>query len=209
MSENIVFLVDSNIESEGSTFNFIDAGIHEDISLSEIKVETSRNGNDFIAFTYTNKDGNKLVKTEWKPSIRGDQDNDALISKCKNQAKRIKHLMTKFMSPTESTIEYDYNNWDKYIQAIKTKLDPVKDRTKLRIKAIYDNNDYVSLPNYIPFAEPMSVSKADSKLKILSSDKITKLSADRESFSDNPFESKPELSEPEDNFLSFAGNDLA
>lgn len=190
MAENIVFIVDEKIESEERKFNFIDFGIHENVMLTDITIDKSPTGKDYLSFTFTSEDGRQLTKTEWQPTIKDDQGQDILLSKIKNQAKRIKHIMTKYMSVDETKIEYNYNQWVKYASAVKAKLDPVKGNSKMRIKATYDTKGYVTLPNYVPFIESMAIPKADSELKILSSDKKERSQAngDVEVPTSNPFE---------------------
>jgi hypothetical protein len=198
------FLVDEKIQSEARAVNFADVGIHDNVELTEVKAETSPNGNNFLAFTFTTEDGKTLTKTEWQPT---DTESDVLIRKAQNQAKRIKHIMSKFVSEADTKIEYDTDNWMKYASTVKAKLTPFIKGVKVRIKAIYDNNNYVTLPNYIPFIERMDVSK--STLEILSIDKVKREEADREAPVENPFEADtPQASDtvaqpPADNDLPF------
>jgi len=177
------FLVDENIKSEGRELNFIEPGIHDNITLKEVKVDTSPNGNNFIAFTYEAEDGKRLTKTEWEPLGEGDEK----LSKAKNQAKRIKHIMTKYMSEDATKVEVDLDNWTKYASTVKAKLDPVIGGTKLRLKATYDSKGYVSTPNYIPFIERMDTEA--TTLSISSIDKMTREEPDEEVPVKNPFES--------------------
>ena len=195
MAENIVFIVDEKIESEDRKFNFIDSGIHENISLTEIKLEVSPTGKDFLALTFTSEDGKQLTKTEWQPTIKEDQGHDVLLSKIKNQVIRVKHIMSKYMSLEDTKVEYNYDNWIKYATAVKAKLDPVKGTSKMRIKATYDQKGYVTLPNYVPFIESMAIPASDTKLEMLSNDnKERPRSGDVEVKTSNPFEDTPTTS---------------
>lgn len=179
------FLVDEKIQSEERAVNYIDVGIHDNLELTEIKVDTSPKGNNFVAFTFTDPEGRVLTKTEWQPT--GAED-DVLMKKAQNQAKRIKHIMTKFLPEDQCKIEYDTESegWNKYVSTVKAKLDAAKDGVKVRIKATYDNQNYVTLPNYTPFIERMDSEK--SILEIQSIDKMEKEQPDREQKVDNPFE---------------------
>jgi hypothetical protein len=177
------FLVDENIQSEQRAVNYVDVGIHDNMELTEVKVDTSPKGNNFLAFTFTDPEGRVLTKTEWQPT--GPED-DVLMKKIQNQAKRIKHIMTKFMAVEHTKIEYDTEQWVKYASTVKAKLDAVKQGVKVRIKAVYDNSNYVTLPNYTPFIERMDTEK--TSLSILSIDKLTKDEADTEVKVTNPFE---------------------
>lgn len=184
------FLVDEKIQSEVRAVNYVDVGIHDDMELTEIKVDTSPKGNNFMAFTFTAPDGRVLTKTEWQPT--GPED-DVLLKKAHNQTKRIKHIMTKFMAEEHTRIEYDTDQWVKYASTVKAKLDAVKAGVKIRLKAVYDNQNYVTLPNYTPFIERMDTGK--TTLIIQTIDKLTKDVADTESNVSHPFET-PNLAEP-------------
>ena len=176
------FLVDENIQSEKRAVNYVDVGIHENMELTEVKVDTSPKGNNFLAFTFTDPEGRVLTKTEWQPT--GPED-DVLLKKAQNQTKRIKHIMTKFMSVEHTKIEYDTDQWVKYASTVKAKLDGVIKGVKVRIKGVYDNQIYVTLPNYTPFIERMDVEK--TTLLIQSIDKLVKDVADTETTVSHPF----------------------
>ena len=185
------FLVDESIQSEVRAVNYVDVGIHDDMELVEVKVEKSPKGNNFIAFTFNDPEGRVLTKTEWQPT--GPED-DVLIKKVQNQAKRIKHIMTKYMSEDQTKIEYDTDQWVKYASTVKAKLDAVKKGVKVRIKATYDNQNYVTLPNYTPFIERMDVE--ETGLLIQSIDKMEKDEPDTEVKVDNPLEYNTPLTDP-------------
>ena len=187
MAENIVFKVDDKIESKNNNATYLDAGIHENIELVDLSMAVSPTGKDYITITFTSEDGNKLVKTEWKPTISGDQGHDILISKCENQSLRFRHIMKVFMEESQTELDYNYNNWADYVRLVKVKLDPVIGTTKVRIKAVFDNKGYVSLPNYRPFIESMAIPAADSKIKIGSGDRMIRPTGDKEVRVSDPF----------------------
>lgn len=193
------FLVDESIQSEVRAVNYIDVGIHDNLELTEIRVDTSPKGNNFIAFTFTAEDGRVLTKTEWQPT--GAED-DVMLKKAQNQAKRIRHIMTKYLPEEQTKIEYDTEQWIKYASTVKAKLDPVCKGVKVRVKAIYDNSNYVTLPNYVPFIERMD--SKESTLQIQSIDKLTKDTPDTETPVQNPFDTPQTVAQPPaDNDLPF------
>ena len=185
------FLVDENIQSETRAVNYVDVGIHDNMELTEVKVDTSPKGNNFLAFTFTDPDGRVLTKTEWQPT---GQEDDVLLKKVHNQAKRIKHIMTKFMGTEHTKIEYDTDQWVKYASTVKAKLDAVRVGVKVRIKAVYDNQNYVTLPNYTPFIERMDIEK--TTLAIQTIDKVTRDVPDTETKVDNPLEVPSQAADP-------------
>jgi len=176
-------LVDETIKSEERSVNYVDVGIHDDMELVDIKIDVSPKGNNYIVFTFNDPEGRVLTKTEWQPN---GQEDDALLKKVKNQVKRIKHIMTKFMPVEDTKIEYDTEQWVKYASTVKAKLDLVKQGVKVRLKAIYDSSNYVTLPNYTPFIERMDVDK--TTLAIQSIDKLIKDKPDNEYKVSNPLD---------------------
>ena len=90
-----MYKVDKNVKSETRATNFLDVGIHEDVELVGVEYKVSPEGNnEFIVFHFE-KDGRKLSHTEWKPR---DVDPEKLENKQANQIKRVKHIVTKFIS---------------------------------------------------------------------------------------------------------------
>lgn len=193
MSENVnLYVMDESIDSEKSTVNYIDVGIHENIKLTEIRFDISKNDNQFISFTFENENGNQLVHTEYEPRLN-DNSEDArkqYDKKRLNQMKRIKHIATKIVS--ENEFKFTATDFKDFCTKTLAILTPDKYEDKLfRIKATYSWNNYVTLPNYTPFIEDMAlVPKEKSRLSILSLDKITKDRPDVETpqyISSDPF----------------------
>lgn len=172
-----------DIPADGRATNFMDVGIHENVELINIKYDQSPNNNKFIVFTFKDESGKELSHTEWEPT---DKDETRLNQKITNQIKRIKHIAKRYM-PEDS---FDINASDfegfalKTIQLFGDKFKGVK----VRVKVVYSNSNYTSLPNYVPFIENMSVPKEETKLEILSIDKMVRDRADRETPTTNPLD---------------------
>ena len=183
-----MYNVNKNIDSEGRSANFVDVGIHEDVELKGVEYKTSPDaGNEFMVFHFE-KEGKTLSHTEWKPK---DVDPEKLENKTNNQIKRVKHIVTKFIS--EEMYVFTATDFKSFcLNTIKLLGDSYVGK-KVRIKVVYSFNNYTSLPNYVPFIEKMEVPKDQSKLEILSIDKMTKERADVEpTVQQNPFEVKVE-----------------
>lgn len=181
-----MYNVNKNIDSEGRSANFVDVGIHEDVELKGVEYKVSPDaGNEFMVFHFE-KEGKTLSHTEWKPK---DVDPEKLENKTNNQIKRVKHIVTKFIS--EELYTFEVNDFKSFcLQTIKLLGDSYVGK-KVRIKVVYSFNNYTSLPNYVPFIEKMEIPKEKSKLEILSIDKMTKERADVEpQVQTNPFENK-------------------
>lgn len=99
--------------------------------------------------------------------------------------KRHKHLLTKFV--TEEVFEgwrtgsdgqgkrFDGGFAKLFDITAKILKKYAKSTTMLRVKVVLNDEDYATIPNYVPFLEPMSVAKADSVLKFVPSmDKLTR-----------------------------------
>jgi hypothetical protein len=185
-----MYNVNKNINSEGSDVAFLDVGIHEDVLMTNVEYKVSSNGNEFMVFTFE-KDGKAVTLTEWRPK---DDDPSKLEDKTNNQIKRVKHIVTKFIP--EEMYEFDATSFKEFCEKTIAMLgDKYKDK-KVRVKVIYNYSNYTTLPPYVPFIETMDVSKEDSKLEVLSIDKMTKDKADSEPAAQtNPFENTQESTE--------------
>ena len=183
-----MYNVNKNIDSEGRSANFIDVGIHEDAELKGVEYKVSPDaGNEFMVFHFE-KEGKTLSHTEWKPK---DVDPEKLENKTNNQIKRVKHIVTKFIS--EELYTFEVKDFKSFCLETIRLLGTSYIGKKVRIKVVYSFNNYTSLPNYVPFIEKMEVPKEKSKLEILSIDKMTKERADVEpQVQTNPFEAKVE-----------------
>jgi len=199
-----MYKVDKSVDSEARTTNFLDVGIHENAELTGVEYKTSPDaGNEFMVFHFE-LEGKKLSHTEWKPR---DVDPDKLANKQKNQIKRIKHIVTKFIS--EDVFVIDSADFKGFCDSTIALLGENYKGKKVRLKVVYSFNNYTSLPNYVPFIETMEVSPENTKLEILSIDKMTKTQADVERPQQgNPFDNntanqatstaKTEATEPDD-----------
>jgi hypothetical protein len=187
------YIVNKSINSEARQTNFIDVGIHEDVELKSIEYKMSPNGNPFLVLTFE-KDGKILTHTEYEPK---DKDGNILENKQLNQIKRLKHIFTKFVSEEEFTIETE--TFEDFCKGIIKILKGKFEGKKVRIKVVYSNKNYTSLPKYVPFIERMDVPK--SGLEILSIDKMTKDTPDKVNVTSNPYTDllDVDVDKPEDN----------
>jgi len=172
-----------DIPADGFGVNFMDSGIHENVELTNIRYDTSPNNNKFIVFSFKNVRGQTLDHTEWEPS---DVEETRLNQKITNQIKRIKHIAKRYMP--EDTFDISTDSFENFaLKTIQLFGDKYKG-VKVRIKVVYSNSNYTSLPNYVPFIESMDISKEESKLEIISIDKMLRDKADRESPVANPLD---------------------
>ena len=169
-----MYIVNKNFDSEKRSSNFIDCGIHENVELVGVEYNISPNGNEFIVFRFE-KDGKKLDHTEYKPK---DVDPDILQNKTVNQIKRVKHIVTKFIS--NEAYDVTANDFKEFCMKTIALLGTSYKGKLVRIKVVYSNNNFTSLPKYVPFIESMDVPLEKTTLEILSIDKMVKDRPDTE-----------------------------
>lgn len=172
---------------------FLTAGIHDNVYLIGVRYETSVQGNNFIEFKFE-KEGRIMTHTEWEPSKttpQGELSQEEFESKLDNQYKRIEEILLCFYSAEELQFEDgDFKTFANWVAKLLT-TDKVK-QTPLRVKVVYNNKGYTTLPKYAKytFIEPMSiVSEGKSVIAKLGIDNFEKpIVADNEASNTNPFQ---------------------
>lgn len=170
----------------------IPAGIIEDVVISEVRVETSKNGNVYIAFTF-DKDGATASQTEWEPRKWPDMDESRFQDACTKQVKHTLQILECYY-PKE-VLNFKGETFKEFANWVKALMDKADLSKKLRVKFVYKDNGYIELPKYCmyTFIEPMTVSKEDSKIAELSIDQFTKpIVADKEVPVINPLDTTTE-----------------
>lgn len=142
--------------------NYIPAGINSDITLKEVNVKKSPTGKDFLEIVFENESGQIATMTEWKNEknqwIKTDED---LQKRDDVQFGRILQIVDCFY---ETRPEISLNSFAEMINWVKTILDPmIASKKKLRLKVIYDKNNYTKVSNYGIFVEPMTVEESQIK----------------------------------------------
>lgn len=189
-----MYNVTVNLPSEQKESRFIDAGIHENIEMTSIEYKKNDAGSEFIAFYFINPlTGAKGSHTEWKSRANTPEE---LVTKEMNQMSRIKQIALCFISEEQfvfSAISFE----DFAIKTIEKIGDSYKG-VKLRVKFVYSNGKYTSLPNYwkFRFIERMDNNgkygqeKQDkTSIEAMSIDKLTR-TPDPISSTENPFLAK-------------------
>ena len=180
------------VEPKGQSY--MPVGIHENVELTDVVVEDSKNGNPFICFYFTNEKGERVTKTEWpviaKTSLEemSDAEKQAHMSKVNNQMSRICLIAGQFVDKSE--LIFNANSFKDFILRIKTIIGTRYAGVKLRLKVVYDYNDWATLPSYvkIPWIERMDkVTKEKSRITIVvGTDKMEKSSPDARPENMNP-----------------------
>ena len=159
---------------------YIPAGIQENVALRTARVTTSPQGNLFLEIVFE-KDGATLIQTEWKPTQFGNMTVEDVQKKEDNQFSRMMQILLCFYKDEELIFNSTtFEGWAKEISDYLNKADKTK---LLRVKIVYNNKGYTTLPTYAKytFIEPMTISKEDSTIVELGIDKFTRpIVADKE-----------------------------
>ena len=171
------------IESSNGS-SYMSAGIHDNVTLTEIKVDKSPNGNDFLEITFTDENGRTVTETEWQNKkgmwIKTDED---LQTRDNQQFGRILQVINAII-PAEKQVDAELNTFVEMITWVKDQLIPyIPENKKLRIKTVYDNKGYITTSHNGVFVESMSVTT--SKIEKLPRDRFERpVIADAERTSD-------------------------
>lgn len=171
---------------------YLGAGIQDNVVLEAIRVDKSINGNNFIEFKFTAKDGKFMTHTEWEPSKGPNMTDEDLQKKCDNQFSRIDQILECYYPNKEDRV-FTGESFKEFIEWVAEMLNKADRSTLLRIKVVYNNSGYTTLPKYAKyrFIEPMSiVDKNESVIVKLNIDNFEKpIIADVEPSNPNPLTS--------------------
>lgn len=167
----------TNTENNG---NYMPAGINEDAHLKEVNINVSPTGLDFLEIVFENKDGQTVSMSEWqnKKGLYTKTDED-LQRADDRQFGRLIQIINCFY-PTIEDVEL--NSFKEMITWVKNKLDPmIATQKELRLKTVFDKNNYVTVSKNGIFVEPVTVDKKDSQIKKFSRDNFERtVVADKE-----------------------------
>lgn len=191
----------NKIETIDNSNKYLEAGIHENVSLVSSRTEKSINGNTFLEIKFE-KDGKVLTHTEWESNKLPEMTEEAYQERVSKQVKRVLQILSCFY-PKEALV-FTGATYKEFAEWAANLLNAA-DKTKLiRVKVVYNNKGYTTLPNYCKFTfiEPMNLPEGQkSMISILNIDQITRpVIADKETKEDNPLET---ISQDTNNDLLF------
>lgn len=174
-----------------SDIKLIPAGINENVVLKSVKAEKSPNGNPFLEFVFE-KDGAISTHTEWEPTLGGFvTTEEQLQNKMDRQYSRMLQILHCYYS--DDVLNFNGENFEQFAKWVDTMLNSADKSKKLRVKIVYNDKGYTTLPNYAKytFIEPMDLPEGQSSaITALNIDQFTKpVVADKETKNDNPFTS--------------------
>lgn len=149
--------------------SYMPVGINENVTLKEVNVNKTPNGRDFLEIIFENENGKTATMTEWKNEknmwIKTDED---LQKRDDQQFGRILQIIDSVLGEHpdfEGSSFVEMINWVKTILALEK-----EEKTKLRLKVVYDKNGYTKVSSLGVFVEPMSVAKEESQIKLWKND---------------------------------------
>jgi hypothetical protein len=178
-------------------------GINENVMLTSYgfeKLSETSTKPPVLTFTFSNNSGGTFKWRFWDlniDAIRKNAESGKMVHKVDNavkgyvkgnqitpdqavqmasddMARKAKHLLTKFMTEEESELKA-VSTYKEFGDAICAKLAGRTESVSLRLKLVYDQNDYLSIPRYKNFLELMSVNP--TKLTIDPKDVVTRSSS--------------------------------
>ena len=155
--------VTNNNESNGS---YMPVGINENVFLKSVEAKKSQNGHDFLEITFENSEGKTATMTEWKNEksmwVKTDED---LQRRDNLQFGRIMQIINCYLP----NVEGEFNTFKEMIDWVQATLSPmVATKKALRLKVVYDKNNYTQVSKNGIFVEPMD--KAETEIKKFSRD---------------------------------------
>ena len=149
--------------NEEFTSSYMPVGINENITLKEVNVNKTPQGRDFLEIIFENEQGQTATMTEWKNEknmwIKTDEDlqrrDDAQFGRILQVVDAVLGQHPEF----EGSSFVEMINWVKTILALEK-----EDKTKLRLKVVYDKNGYTKVSNLGVFVESMGVEESQIKL---------------------------------------------
>ena len=67
-----MYQINQTVKSEGSSTSVFPLGITENAEMTNVSVDTASNGNAFLKFEFTSKEGSKLNHFEWPIDTNND-----------------------------------------------------------------------------------------------------------------------------------------
>lgn len=153
---------------------FIPAGIHENVTLKSARVAESPTGLKFLEIVFE-KNGATLTQTEWKPIKFEGIDDSALQKKEDTQFSRMMQILLCWYSDEE--LVFNGTSFEEFSQEVVNYLNNADKSKKLRVKIVYNDKGYTTLPSYAryTFIEPMVLPEGQtSSITELRIDNFTK-----------------------------------
>ena len=166
-------MYNSSRAKEISTTKVIAAGINDNCKLvgAELKMSPIQN-NACIEITFNTSDGLKFTHTEWTPTkFEGMSDAD-LEKKYDTQYARMLQILECFYK--EDELNFDGESFVEFANWLVDLLNKADKTVGLRVKLVYNNKGYLTMPSYAKFKFIERMDTAVSAVKILDKDQIVR-----------------------------------
>ena len=178
------------IEIVDNKSKYLEAGIHDNVSLVSARVDKSINGNTFLEIKFS-KDGKELTHTEWETNQKPNETEEQCQVRCSKQVKRIKQILECYYP--KNALIFTGTSFKEFVDWVAGLLNSAVSRNVLvKVKVVYNSKGYTTLPNYCKFTfiEPMELPEGESsKITQLNIDQFTRpILADKETNENNPLE---------------------
>lgn len=168
---------------------YLEAGIHDNVKFVSARVDKSINGNIFIEFKFE-KDEQTMTHTEWESTKKPMESEEDFQNRANRQVKRILQILSCFY-PKEALI-FAGSSFSEFANWVVNLLNAANKDILLRVKIVYNNKGYTTLPNYCKFTfiEPMNLPEGQvSKITELNIDVFVRpITADKETTDVNPLD---------------------
>lgn len=168
---------------------YLEAGIHDNVKFVSARVNKSINGNIFIEFKFE-KDEQTMTHTEWESTKKPMESEEDFQNRANRQVKRILQILSCFY-PKEALV-FAGSSFNEFANWVVNLLNAANKDILLRVKIVYNNKGYTTLPNYCKFTfiEPMNLPEGQvSKITELNIDVFVRpITADKETTDVNPLD---------------------
>lgn len=168
---------------------YLEAGIHDNVKFVSARVDKSINGNIFIEFKFE-KDEQTMTHTEWESTKKPMESEEDFQNRANRQVKRILQILSCFY-PKEALV-FAGSSFSEFANWVVNLLNAANKDILLRVKIVYNNKGYTTLPNYCKFTfiEPMNLPEGQvSKITELNIDVFVRpITADKETTDVNPLD---------------------
>lgn len=168
---------------------YLEAGIHDNVKFVSARVDKSINGIIFIEFKFE-KDEQTMTHTEWESTKKPMESEEDFQNRANRQVKRILQILSCFY-PKEALV-FAGSSFSEFANWVVNLLNAANKDILLRVKIVYNNKGYTTLPNYCKFTfiEPMNLPEGQvSKITELNIDVFVRpITADKETTDVNPLD---------------------
>ena len=168
---------------------YLEAGIHDNVKFVSARVDKSINGNIFIEFKFE-KDEQTMTHTEWESTKKPMESEEDFQNRANRQVKRILQILSCFY-PKEALV-FAGSSFSEFANWVVNLLNAANKDILLRVKIVYNNKGYTTLPNYCKFTfiEPMNLPEGQvSKITELNIDVFVRpITADKETTDVKPLD---------------------